>query len=378
MQAFLNSSVYPIKIPQFIQNYLKSGATLLGANVTQTITSGIADVNDFINEPELLMYGMLCAIAATSIWLILASYLELPVSTTHSIIGGIIGFSLISHGWGAVDWYSYDPNESGLNKFSGIVTIVASWFISPVLSGIIAVLLFLFVRTFILRSEYSLNRSFLFFPILVGLTTTIGIYFIIFVGFDKEIETKDGEMESLSSILGGKWTSLIAWCLGLIVAVSLHFLFVPWLQHRVDVMGSEKIDNKSEVYSDLDQETRSESYVDGKNEIKESKSISNLFDRDIHSAIDTDVSVKGVHEHGEEFDAKTEVSFSFLQVFTAACVSFAHGANDVANSVGPFAAIYSIYMTSSVSSSTDVPIWILLLGGIGIVTGLATYGYKVI
>lgn len=98
---------------------------------------------------------------------------------------------------------------------------------------------------------------------------------------------------------------------------------------------------------------------------------------DIHSALEKDELVGDIHKKSEKFDPRTEESFKYLQVFTAICDSFGHGANDVANSIGPFAAIWSIYQHQGIEKKSEVPVWILAMGGIGIVVGLATYGYKI-
>jgi len=98
---------------------------------------------------------------------------------------------------------------------------------------------------------------------------------------------------------------------------------------------------------------------------------------DVHEVVDTNEAVSSIHEHQEKFDVKTEEAFKYLQVFTAICDSFSHGANDVANSVGPFAAIVTTYEVGRLNKKADVPKWILAFGGIGIVVGLGTYGYNI-
>jgi sodium-dependent phosphate transporter len=107
------------------------------------------------------------------------------------------------------------------------------------------------------------------------------------------------------------------------------------------------------------------------------KTLTDGSNTDIHAVIDTDAKIHSIHEHSERFDTKTELSFKYLQVFTACANSFAHGSNDVANSVGPFAAVYGVWVCTCINSKSTVPQWILIVGGVGIVIGLATYGYKI-
>ncbi|CAM9387743.1 unnamed protein product, partial [Scytosiphon promiscuus] len=124
----------------------------------------------FEDNPGILMYGNMCVVYTTGIWLLLASFLELPVSTTHSTIGGIVGMAMTYRGPGCVVWYE----EADLFPYlKGVSAIVASWVLSPVLSGVIAVILFLFVRTFVLRSADSAKRAVVLFPFLV--TATIAV-----------------------------------------------------------------------------------------------------------------------------------------------------------------------------------------------------------
>lgn len=220
------------------------GAFLLGSNVTDTVRKNIADVDEFKNDPEVLMYGMMCVLAATGLWLLLASYLELPVSTTHSVIGGIIGMSLAAKGSEAVVWYEYDEEKDFLSKFKGVVPVLVSWITSPVLSGILAMSLFLFVRNLILRSNEPKKWSFVFFPFLVGITVSVNIYFIIYKGFKREI--KDGK--ELYEILGAGWSSFIAWTLGAISGVIVWFLVIPYLRTKIERFEREQInDNENNV-----------------------------------------------------------------------------------------------------------------------------------
>jgi len=356
-----------------------AGAVLLGSQVTDTVRKKIADREEFEDDPEVLMYGMLCVLAATGIWLTLASFLELPVSTTHSVIGGIIGMALAAKGNDAVVWYKYDSDKSALKKFSGVAPVIASWVISPFLSGCFAVILFFSVRTLILRKDDSERRAYLFFPILVGLTVAINLYFIIYKGFSRKIE-HHGRKRKLKDILGD-WAHFVAWGAGILSAVIVALVVVPRLKVKVAQtkalrLNKEKAAEEGTMGKDGSKEVELEPIP------QEGGFMKRIADRinshDVHAVIAEDNTVNTIHETTEKFDIDTEEVFKYLQVFTATCDSFAHGANDVANSIGPFAAIFMIYRKESSSSKATVPEWILVLGGAGIVLGLGTYGYNII
>jgi len=356
-----------------------AGSVLMGAGVTDTIRKNIANRDVFEDDPEVLMFGMMCVLAATGLWLVLASYLELPVSTTHSVIGGIIGMSMAAHGSDAVIWAEYDPDKEALKKFKGVVPVIASWVISPVLSGIIAVGLFLFVRTFVLRHENSLQRAYIFFPFLVGATIAVNTYFIIYKGFKRKIGKNK---EALSDILGVGYSSLIAWGLGAVVGLVLYFTFIPWLRSKIENGPKEGTTDDSVKHDGVlkagEDKPKSPKEVEAPRVMEEAgKGEKGVFEIDLHAMGTKDTTVQEMHVAAEQFDWRTEEAFKYLQVFTAMMDSFSHGANDVANSIGPFAAIWDIYRHQEVSKKSSVPEWILVLGGLGIVVGLATYGYKI-
>lgn len=292
-----------------------SGALLLGSSVTSTLAGSVSYIHSFKNYPYVLMYGMLCALAGSTIWIYIATYLELPVSTTHSIVGGILGFSFVFKGDKGVNWYSSVDEFPYIN---GVVPIVISWFTSPILTGLCSVLLYGFMRRFIFRSIHGVNRSIYTMPFVVLCTFFIEAFFII---------TKAAKSRLSWSVEQSVWVSV---CIG--VGASIISLgLIPFLKRRISNY------------------TKEETTEEG-------------------MSMDTI----------ELFNPKVEFVFKYLQIFTSICASFAHGANDVSNSVGPFAAIWHIYQTDNVSSKINVPIWILVIGGSGIVVGLATYGIKII
>jgi len=293
----------------------------------RTVRKKIIDVDLFdparqgaFNGPELLMLGFLSALAASTVWLVVATYFGLPVSTTHSIIGSLVGVGLAFRGADAVIWLS---SGSGLKRLKGMVGVIISWVLSPVLSGIFGVTIFLIVRTTVLRSANPYRNGFLFLPFFYAFTVAITIFFIIYKGSPNlKLSDKFSAGQATGIALGG----------GLVVALISWWTVIPaakrfvdrWEERQVEMMKNPEIKAKeSKVNSAL-----------GKVGI-------NVDSAGMHDELSDDVIA--MHDNAEKFDPKAEQLFSWLQVFTAAFDSFAHGANDVANSIGPFSSIYELY-----------------------------------
>ena len=268
-----------------------AGAVLVGGNVTDTIKKGIIDITPFMSNPNLLMYGMFAALMAAGIWLQIATATGLPVSTTHSIVGAVIGFGLISGGTASVNW-------------SKVIQIAVSWVVSPLMGGIISFAMFSFIKRKILYSRHPLKITKKVSPYLVFLVAVILVFSFIYKGL-KNIQLDLPLSQSL----------IISIIVGIIAAFTSKHLI-----GRID---------------------------------------------------------DSQREHHDELRMAEKV-FSYLQVITAGFVAFAHGSNDVANSVGPLAAIISISKNHMVMTKVETPIWILMLGGVGIALGISTWGYKVI
>lgn len=357
-----------------------AGAFLMGSSVTSTIQSKICDPMAFQEDPEMLMFGMLCVIVGVAAWLIIATMYSLPVSTTHSCIGGLVGMTIVAKGAHAVKWAS-------------VGGVVASWFVSPVLSGLITCLLFWIVRKYVLRVKDSFNRAFHFYPLLIGFTLFVLSLFMLLKG-----------IPGLSSTLNPWLATLISLVFGGICALILTFTVVPCLKKRIEaqrradqeavkaesgpvvidvvkkevelpVISNKPAEEKNAVEKDVTVETP----VEKKDVTVETpKEKNTMLHQNIHAELADEKSVVyQLHQRAEKFDPYTERVFSYLQVITATLNAFAHGANDVANSIGPLASIVAIYKSGAVSKSPDVEPWILVLGGAGIVVGLACLGYKV-
>ena len=312
-----------------------SGALLLGAPVTNTLAGSVSNVAYFKSQPYVLMYGMLSALAASTTWLYTATYLNLPVSTTHSIVGGIVGFSLVYKGVDGVVWTKSLPD---FPYVTGVVPIVISWISSPIITGAFSAIIYKLVQYFIVKSKYSVYRSVYLLPPVVFATFFIESFFILSKGASARL-TWSTETTSWVSICVATGAS------------ALSCGFIPLLKKRVGLI------------------------TDISGVIVPNKIL------DVSGAMVsvTDVSVTDLSGSGAivVYDDRVEYSFRYLQIFTSICTSFAHGANDVSNAVGPLAAIWYIHQNGTASSKIEVPTWVLVIGATGIVVGLSTYGVKI-
>jgi PiT family inorganic phosphate transporter len=265
---------------------------LAGGHVTSTIRKGIIDPSSIINSPEILVYGMLASLLAAAFWLMVASWKGWPVSTTHSIIGALIGFAIVGIGPDAVKWVK-------------VGSVVGSWVVSPVVGGTISFLLVMSTRKLIFDTEDPLKNAKRFAPC-----------YVFLVGFIISLVTMFKGLKHLKVDLSVPQSFTVAVIIGLITAG------IGW-----------------------------------------------YFIRRIESDPAAD----------REFNfASVERVFAPMMLFTACAMAFAHGSNDVANGIGPLAAVVSIVASGGeVMQKSELPIWILLLGGAGIVLGLITLGYRV-
>lgn len=355
-----------------------SGAILMGSHVTKTIRKGIADYECFQDDPGALMYGSMCVCLSVGMWLFLASKYEMPVSTTHSCVGGMIGMTLVLKGSECVIWYE---EKDSFPYVGGVIGIVASWVVSPVFSALISSGVFAFIRAFVLRSENSYNRTTILFPILIGSVTTINSFFIIYKGA-KGLGLNDTSFD----------TACI-WSFGIgAVAAIMIIPFTNIIKNKIDErLGvAFDMDTISDGGESIDLHFNDSVNKDSAKENSETsivccgalqRHLSENLNADIDQIVKNNEEVSAIHGDAEKFDPKTEEYFKSLQVFTAICGSFSHGANDVANAIGPFAAIYMIGRDDVVQKNNELGddgYWILGMGGIGITLGLLLYGYKII
>ncbi|EXI90707.1 MAG: Low-affinity inorganic phosphate transporter 1 [Candidatus Accumulibacter regalis] len=268
-----------------------AGAYLAGGGVASTISKGIIDGTAFEPVPELLVMGMLSALLAAGIWLMVATMRGWPVSTTHTIIGAVVGVGVAAIGMDAVHW-----DKMG--------EIVASWFVSPVLGGFFALLLTLSIRKLILNTDDPISQA-----------RKWGPFYAFLVGWLVSLVTITKGLKHIKIHL----TDVEGQILALVIGVALAII-AKLMMNRI------KTDERA--------------------------------DKDFHYA-------------------SVEKLFIPLMVFTGAAMAFAHGSNDVANGIGPMAAVIQLIETKAVSAKSAVTPFMLFIGGVGIVIGLATYGYKV-
>ena len=263
-----------------------AGALIAGGNVVGTIKKGIINP-EAIADAETFIWLMMAALLAGAIWLNLATYLGAPVSTTHSIVGGVLGAGIAAGGWDIANW-------------SQLLAIVASWVISPVLGGVIAALFLIYIKRSITYKNDMIAAAQKTVPLLVGLMVWAFSTYLILKGLK--------HLWKLDIITAG--------LIGFAIALTAYFLVRP----MVDKAAASLQNNKDAVNS----------------------------------------------------------LFTIPLIVSAALLSFAHGANDVANSIGPLAAINDALMTGSVASKASIPLWVMAVGGIGIAIGLALFGPKLI
>ncbi len=269
------------------------GAMLAGGHVTSTISKGIIDPGLLVDAPDRFMLGMFAALISASLWVHLATYFGLPVSTTHAIVGAVVGFGIIAVGPWAVSW-------------GKITTIAVSWVISPAVGALIGGAIFYLIEKKIMSAKDPYATAVHYSPGLIFFVVLVLILSFIFKGL-KNLHLDIGffqtvlltiPLAALTGLFGRKW--------------------VRWQVHR-----------KCELRSN----PRGYSPV--------------------------------------------ESLFAQLQVLTACYVAFAHGANDVANAIGPLAAIFSVIKTKSVALQVEVPFWMLLIGGLAVGGGLFAFGARV-
>ncbi|TLU65194.1 inorganic phosphate transporter [Thalassotalea litorea] len=270
-----------------------AGAYLAGGEVTSTIRKGIIDASYFTDIPEQLVYGMISALFAAATWLLVASYLGWPVSTTHSIVGAIIGFSAIGVGVETVAW-------------DKVLGIIGSWIVTPLIAGVFAFIIFNSAQKLIFDTDKPVEQAKRWVP-----------FYMFLAGFVLSLVTIKKGLKHIGMEIGSVEGYLYAIVVALAVALVGKF-FISRLDLNV------KADRRAQ-------------YIN------------------------------------------VEKVFAVLMVITACCMAFAHGSNDVANAIGPLAAVVSIVNNNGeIASKAALAWWILPLGGLGIVAGLAIFGHRVI
>ena len=298
----------------------------------------------------------------------------MPVSTTHSCVGGMVGMSIAARGSQAVVWSKSSSKFPFVKGFAGVVI---SWFLSPIASGLIAMCFFFTIRKFVLRSDKPFDRAVLIYPILVASCVTIVTLFMLMKGIKSSSDLKKMEIGTKTGI------AFAVGCGVAIVLIPVYFhlkkrildgKFVP-PPLAIEVAKSRAADAEGGKPAEPAKAEPTTGFA------KFMKVVGTSLNADPHSAVGVDERTTEVHENAEKFDKNTEAFFTYLQIFSAIFDAFAHGANDVANAVGPFATIYIVYNSGVVEKKADMgddKFWILGLGGIGIGVGLLLYGYQIL
>jgi PiT family inorganic phosphate transporter len=263
-----------------------AGALIAGGDVVSTIKKGIIDPA-LINNADTFIWLMMAALLAAAIWLNIATLLNAPVSTTHSIVGGVLGAGIAAGGFGIANWPVFGK-------------IVASWVISPLFGGIIAALFLYFIKNTVTYQEDKIKAAKEIVPILIGLMAGIFSTYLVVKGL-KKIWPVDFQTACI---------------IGVVIAITSYFMVTPVITRKA------------------------------RNMVNSKTSVNDLF--------------------------------TVPLIFAAALLSFAHGANDVANAVGPLAAINDTVFSGDITKKAAIPFWVMMIGALGISTGLALYGSKLI
>jgi len=278
-----------------------SGALIAGGDVVKTIKKGIIDIAAFGGNTDSFIWAMMAALLAAAIWLNLATYFKAPVSTTHSIVGGVMGAGIAAAGFSIVAWGTMGK-------------IAASWIISPVLGGIIAATFLYSIKKTIVYKEDKVTAAAKWVPVFVAIMSWAFITYLTLKGLKKVWPSIVDVLIFLPDTK--KPTFMVAAIFGLIVAFIVYFMVKSLISKKLATIDNSK---------------------------------------------------SGVN-----------ILFTVPLIFSAALLSFAHGANDVANAIGPLAAINDAVMTGGISSKAGIPLWVMAVGAIGIAVGLALYGPKLI
>lgn len=325
-----------------------SGAFFFGSHVSETIQTGIIDPASFASQPLTLAYGMLASLIAAGVWLQIASYYGWPVSTTHTIVGAVVGFGLIFGGTSAVQW-------------ENVAFIVSSWLISPLSGGILAFLIFSLLKKVIFRAADPVKACRRIAPFIVWMIITVLLPLLLFSGGDKQFAP---------TFIGGLVFSAACGAIG-------AYLSHLWL-NRIIVRHPSGIHSSHAAIAEMEQ---AQHFL-----LQASPQLSDAMQNRLYQLTDEidmlkislqrDLKAQPIDTHVHY--SIVEQIFGYLQIMSACLMAFAHGANDVANAIGPLAAAVAVIQHGQITSYGVIPTWVFALGASGIVIGLATWGWRVI
>ena len=351
-----------------------AGAFLVGPHVSETVRKGIVELDAFTGDPQgplLLALGMLAALLAAGTWLQIASYYGWPVSTTHSIVGALVGFGVVYGGMDAVNWFGEGGIGAVLRGKGGLASILTSWVVTPFLSGTIAYAMFrlvaleaIFHRPNPIRAAKQLT-PYIVFAVLVVLMLVLGFKGLkpFWQNFGLEpLDTLPLTIALGSAFGGGLMGALISHRLIRRIVISPD-------EHSARVEG---VYVKRALGKAIAHLRRVEFTASGETQQRAGTLVADV------ERLEEEVRRSAANgDDGSEHRAVERI-FIYLQILTAGFVAFAHGANDVANAIGPVSVIVQIAQSGEIPVTAAVPLWALAIGGFGIVVGLATFGWRVI
>lgn len=437
-----------------------AGAVGVGGRVADTIRTEVVDVDKFIESPALLMLGMVCAVLASSLYLTLATRIGMPVSTTHSILGGVLGFGFGALGADGVKWVGWD-GEGGIDIKAGVIQVFLAWVIAPVLAGVAGAITFTITKYGVMLRSNPTMKGLIAIPLFFWLTGSLITMLLIWKGGDYEINLTNDELPGVIVGAGALFALIVTFFFVPYVyrlVVKEDWQMKPWMaiqgplllkrgevppppedfrgpvrnfydghltreeldarraeqaaahnpegdveaQHEKKVVDSNGSD--SDVAVPAQQRSSGPGLKDAGSYLREDGIIGPKPDAKLFTpamlwwrfkwlifrGVDLDIiaaqkrggvlagDLAEVHARATHFDNKTEFLFTFLQIMTASAASFVHGANDVANAIGPYATIFQIWKLGKVEEDgSAVPVWILAFGGIAIAIGCWTYSYHI-
>ncbi|KAL2129694.1 hypothetical protein VTI74DRAFT_7437 [Chaetomium olivicolor] len=433
-----------------------AGSVGVGARVADTIRTKVVDTALFQNDPALLMLGMVCAVCASSIYLTFATKIGMPVSTTHSIMGGVIGMGVAAVGKDGIQWVGKGSGTAAIN--SGVVQVFLAWIIAPGLAGAFASIIFLITKFGVMLRKNPVRNALYFVPVYFGITASLLTMLLLWKGGGYEIRLTDPEVAGTIVGVGAGFALLVAvtlmpWLYRVVICDDwqLRWWHIPLgllLLRRGEVppppedaapvvkdyyegrltkeqLAARKAAERDDVEvtgtsnPDKDEKTGAANGEGSDAASAERPTPSPLanarkphkklvgpkpegkwyegrvlfwyvkwallrgIDQDVVNAESTHGglarNLDEVHAHATHYDNRAEYMYSFLQIMTAATASFTHGANDIANAIGPYATVFEIWNEGKLPAKgkSQVPVWILVFGGAMLVIGVWTYGYNI-
>ncbi|KAG2391793.1 hypothetical protein C9374_013278 [Naegleria lovaniensis] len=379
------------------------GAMVMGDYVSGTLRKGIIVEGYFRpGEENIYMIGMMCVLLGPTAWLILSTYLSLPVSTTHSVVGGIVGFVIALKGYKAIQWMS-------------IGKIALSWVVSPLLGGLASAPLYFFIKKVILRGNVE-KRTLIFFPFITAITVTMVFGSLFIMGSPALYLDKVPLEASIPTTIGvGLVCGIVCACLIPLIKRQLHKLAIKRALQKQQELSNQDgtIENNIEILNTNMPVSQSQQELTTNNdavplldqhevELNSQLKYSSTHAEDAPMMENVEEPQQQQHENltlnamnEQTMEEKTQyfethempletqkensnIIYRGLMIFCAALTSFSHGANDVSNAVGPFSAIFSVYIQGNLQIGAFIPYWILLIGAVGIVVGLILFGSRVI